>query len=258
MTPDLVARAAGYDGRLVWFSLESANRVVARHTESGGTAFVLADNELHQLSGSACTAYCDAAAIPIALGGAARHNLANALAASALCDSLGMSLDAIRDGLCSMSQHDNPGRCNVYQLPQCTVLVDFAHNPHAMKALFDMAQALPARRRLLAFSQAGDRTDAQIRQLATSAWSIGLDRVVVSELAKYHRGRANGEVFGLIRAALLAAGARDDQIEYHEQEIESLDACLSHAGPGDLIIMLALGDSARIRQRLECLSGHPS
>jgi UDP-N-acetylmuramyl tripeptide synthase len=153
-----------------------------------------------------------------------------------------------------MSQDENPGRCNVYSISDFKVLVDFAHNPHAMQALFDMARALPAKRRLLAFAQAGDRTDASIRELAQSAWSIGLDEVIVSELEAYARGRAQGEVFGIIRDALINCGARNDQIQHFMEEIESLDAALGWARPGDLIIMLALSDSTAIQEKLKSLS----
>ena len=153
-----------------------------------------------------------------------------------------------------MSQDENPGRCNVYFISDFKVLVDFAHNPHAMEALFDMARALPAERRLLAFSQAGDRTDASIRELAESAWSIGLDAVVVSELEAYARGREQGEVFAIIRDALIKSGAREEQIEHHMEETESLDAALDWARPGDLIIMLALSARDEIQEKLKSLS----
>ncbi len=250
----LVEKAAGYDGTIAWFSLVETNPIVARHVEHGGTAYILAGRQLRRVNGTTRQDICRDDEIPITLGGAARHNVANALAATALCDALGMPLDAIAAGLRSMSQDANPGRCNVYTLPHCRVLVDFAHNPHAMQALFDMARALPAKRRILAFSQAGDRTDEQIRELAASAWAIGLDHVIVSELEKYHRGREPREVFGIIRDTLLDAGADPAQIEHHMLETESLDAALQRASDGDLVIMLALAEGETVRQRLQALS----
>jgi len=114
-----------------------------------------------------------------------------------------------------------------------------------------MASALPAKRRLLAFGQAGDRTDESIRELARSAWSIGLDAVIVSELEKYARGRERGAVFELIRDELMRCGAREDQIRHFMEETESFDAALEWAREGDLIIMLSLGRSAAITKKLE-------
>ena len=248
--PRLVARAAGYDGAIVWFSLDAANDVVRQHVASGGTAFVLAGDELLKVDADSRDTICRNADIPIALGGAARHNVANALGAAALTWCLGASLADIATGLTTMRQDENPGRCNIYDLHGTKVLVDFAHNPAAMSAVFDMASAIPARRRALCFGQAGDRTDELIRELARDAWAIGLDRVIVSELPKYYRGRERGDVFRLIRDELLKAGAEESRVRHHEEELESLQDAIDWAQPGDLVIMLALGGAAAVQERL--------
>ena len=246
----LVARAADYDGDIVWFGLDANSEVVRQHVASGGTAFVLDGAELVKIDADQRTLICRSADIPIALGGAARHNVANALGAAALTWCMGAPLEDIGTGLVTMQQDENPGRCNIYELNDIKVLVDFAHNPAAMSALFDMARAIPAQRRVLCFGQAGDRTDELIRELARDAWAIGLERVIVSELPKYHRGREHGDVFALIRDELLKAGARDEQVRHHEEELESLQDAVDWAQPGDLVIMLALGGAAPVQKKL--------
>ena len=250
----LVSKSTEFLGTIVWFSLNADTPIVKKHIGKGGHAFVLDGDDLLRTKGDERESICKSSEIPIALGGAASHNIANALAAAALTHSLGIPMGDIRSGLMSMLQDDNPGRCNVYSISDFKVLVDFAHNPHAMEALFDMARALPAKRRLLAFAQAGDRTDASIRELAESAWSIGLDAVVISELEAYARGRSQGEVFGLIRDELIRCGAKKDQIKHYMEETESLDAALDWAQPGDLVIMLALSARDEIQEKLKSLS----
>jgi UDP-N-acetylmuramyl tripeptide synthase len=252
----LAAKSTEFPGTIVWFGRDAGNPVVTTHLRNGGMAFVLDGDDLLRLQGDIRETICKASEIPIALGGTASHNVTNALAAAALSYCLGVSLAGIRYGLTSMSQDDNPGRSNVYSISDFKVLVDFAHNPHAMQALFDMARALPARRRLLAFAQAGDRTDAQIQELARTAWSIGLDAVIVSELERFARGRSKGEVFSLIRNELIKCGARDEQIRYFVEETESLDAALDWAQPGDLVIMLALGARNAIQEKLKGCRDH--
>ena len=247
----LVSKAADYAGELIWFSLDAGNAVISEHTAAGGTAFVLDGQDLLLVAGDSRRQICRDTDIAITLDGAARHNVANSLAAAALTHCLGASFDDFRTGLTTMSQDDNPGRCNVYDVDGRKVLVDFAHNPRAMQALFDMAQALPAKRRALCFGQAGDRPDHAIRELARDAWSIGLDKVIVSELATYHRGREAGEVYEVIRDELLACGADPAQIEHHEEETDSLAAAMAWAEPGDLVIMLALGGAAPIHEHLK-------
>ena len=251
-------RAASHTGEIVWFSLDPANETVAKHVACGGTAFVAEDGELFKIRGEHREHILSARAIPVTMQGAALHNVANALAAAALTWCLGVSIDDIRAGLASMSPADNPGRCNVYDVEGRKVLVDFAHNPGAMKALFMMAQALPGKRRVLCFGHAGDRPDDLLQEITRDAWSIGLDRVIVSELAKYHRGREHGDIFRVIRDELLRVGASADQIEHNEEEIDSFKSALSWAEPGDLVIMIALASSRAIRQQLAELGASPA
>lgn len=251
----LVDKARSFPGELVWFSLDAANAVVEQHVAGGGAAFVLDGDEMLLLDGGARELICRDKDVPITLGGAARHNVANALGASAFCWSLGFPVSDIRAGLATMTQDDNPGRCNVYEVDGFTVLVDFAHNPEALEALLDMASRLPSRRKALCFGQAGDRPDDLIRELARGAWETGLDHVFVSELAVYHRGREEGEVYAVIREELLRCGAKPEQVEHHREEIEALDAALDWAEAGDLIVMLALERSEILYDRLRDLSG---
>ena len=251
--PLLVKKSAEFAGELIWFSMDVDNAVVREHNSKGGAAFVLDGQDLLIAEGDTKKLICHDHQIPITLDGAARHNVANALAAAALTWCMGVSLEDIGAGLKTMSQEENPGRCNVYQVQGFTVLIDFAHNPEALQAVLSMAGRLATKRKALCFGQAGDRPDDLIRELARSAWESGLDRVFVSELATYHRGRESGDVFAVIRDELLNCGADAQQIEHHGEEIESLNSALQWAEPGDLIIMLALERSPELHERLQNL-----
>ncbi len=249
--PLLVSEASEFAGAVIWFSLSDQNPVVEAHVNAGGIAFVYADGDLVRIQGQDRRIMCAAKDIPITLQAAAEHNVANALGAAALTEQLGLSLPEISAALVTMSQDVNPGRSNLFEIGEFKVLVDFAHNPEAMQALFNMARAVPAKRRALCFGQAGDRTDAQIRALASSAWAIGLEMAIVSELADYARGRSPGEVFGIIHAELRRLGARDDQVMHFQEEHESFAAGLAWAEPGDLVVILDLGRNSNIQATLE-------
>jgi cyanophycin synthetase len=246
-------KARGYDGPIVWFSLDPDNALIAAATANGDSCFVLDGDELQKVERGKRERICASGDIPITLGGIARHNVANALAAAALCYCLGLPVDAIAAGLKSMDQGENPGRCNIYDVGGVKVLVDFAHNPAAMRSLMDMARAVPAQRRVLCFGQAGDRPDDLVRDMTRDAWAIGLDRAIVSELATYYRGREKGVVYSIIRDELLRCGAEPSQIEHHDEELDSFAAAMAWAKPGDLVIMLALGGLAPIQERLRAL-----
>jgi len=250
----LVAKAREYDGRIAWFSMDGGNPVIRQQESDNGVAYVLHDGKLLRIADRRREPLAAVEDVPITLGGAARHNVANVLAAAALTEGMGLAPGEIAAGLRTVSQATNPGRSNLYTIDGFRVLVDFAHNPEAMQALFAMARALPATRRVLCFGQAGDRTNVQIRELARSAWSIGLDLAIISELEHYRRGRAPGEVFGIIRDELKKSGAREDQVLYFEEEADSFDAALSWAEPGDLVVILDLGRASNLHEKLAALA----
>lgn len=250
----LVEKADAYVGEIDWITLHADNELVAGHVDRGGTAYVYDDGDLVRRGPAGTERISAAADIPVTLGGAARHNVANALSAAAMTARLGLDLSHIRAGLQSMTQAANPGRSNLYEIDGFCVLVDFAHNPEAMQALFAMAKAVPAKRRAICFGQAGDRTDAQIRDLAAGAWNLGLDLFVISELAEYARGRESGEVFSIMKRELKSLGAADEQIRHYDEERQSFAAALDWAEPGDLVVILDLGRKSGIRELLAARS----
>ena len=100
-----------------------------------------------------------------------------------------------------------PAGASLFEIGGVHVLLDYAHNPHGLRALLELARTLPANRRLLLLGQAGDRDDEAIRELARTAWSFRPDRILLKELPAMLRGRAPGEVPALLEAELLRLGS---------------------------------------------------
>jgi cyanophycin synthetase len=237
----LVEQARDYAGRIAWFSLDPDRRDVEFRPDDG---WLVRDRDGHP------ERLCRIDEIPLTLNGGARYNVANALAAAAVCSRLGAGAEAIAAGLTRMRREDNPGRGNIYTVEGVRVIVDFAHNPHAMAAIAALVAALPAKRRLLAFAQAGDRTDELLREYARNGWDLAPDRIIISELAKYARGRAPGEVCGILRDELIRCGCPPEAVLHVDTEPEALERALAWARPGDLLVMLVLADAAAVRARL--------
>ena len=72
--------------------------------------------------------------IPATLEGRATHNVQNAMFAAAMAFSLGIKLDAIRQGLRTFDStfFQAPGRMNVFNEHPFKVLFDYGHNAHAV------------------------------------------------------------------------------------------------------------------------------
>ncbi len=239
--PKLRARPDRRGLRRIWFSIDAAPQEVAAKAETGGETAILDGEELVLIDHDGRQSVAALDRVPMTLGGAARHNVYNALGAICVARRLGLPLEAIRQGLETFdsSAAENPGRLNRFRLGGVTAIVDFAHNPHGVEALMQMAAALPAKRRLVVIGQAGDREDDAIREMSRMAWKARPDRVIVKELAKYLRGREPGEVPAIIEDELRRLGAPDDAIEHADSELAAVDQALRWARQGDLLLLIA-------------------
>jgi UDP-N-acetylmuramyl tripeptide synthase len=238
--PQVSTRGAQVTQPVTWFSLDAANPIVHSHLEQGGDAVACEDGVVKRWLDGTVEEIASVVDIPIALGGAARHNVANALAAVALAGHLGIPATAISRGLQTFQSdpEENPGRLNRFHFGDLSVLVDFAHNPHGLEALLEMAAAMPAARRLVLIGQAGDRTDTSIRELADIVWRARPDRIIVKEMPRYLRGREAGEIPEMIEKELAAVGAPAEAVGHAASEMEAVHQALAWAREGDLLLML--------------------
>ncbi len=251
-----VERAGWIEQPLTWFSLDAGNPVVAAHLAGGGRAAVLRGEELCWCEDGAVRPLLTAGEVPFTLGGAARHNVANALAAVAVAKGLWLAEEAITAGLRGFQSdtRDNPGRLNRFELGGVRVVVDFAHNPHGLEALLDMTAAMGGRRRLVTLGHAGDRDDEAIREVARAAVRSGVDRVILKEQDEHLRGRAAGEVTAILEDELRQGGFPADGIGRAASELEATEQALEWAEPGDLLLLLTLAQRAEVLERLGGLS----
>ena len=194
--------------------------------------------------------------MPLAHGGAAAYNVMNAIGAATVARALGVPDDAIAATLRTFGADnaDNPGRLERFHTGGVRIWIDYAHNPHGLAALMSAARthaASPAGtgpgRLGLLLGQAGDRQDDAIRSLARTAWEARPERIVLKDLDGYLRGRSLGEVPGLLRAELLAAGADPSQLEIVADETSGVRALLAWSRPGDLLVLLVHALEARSR-----------
>jgi cyanophycin synthetase len=232
--------------------------VVRRVVASGGRGYVLRDGWLIEIDGSHGDWRADNAGsaggtridpvehriieverVPIALGGLARHNVANALAAAGAARGLGVTLDQLRDGLSDFqpSSERSPGRLNLFRLGSRIVIVDFAHNEAGVMAVLDVAEGIAAGAAGRAapitaiIGTAGDRPDDTLRGIGKIAGKRA-QRVAIKETLKYLRGRSRESIVGEIMAGIAAAHRPTADVPVYESETEALRGELARNGEG--------------------------
>ncbi len=187
--------------------------------------------------------------MPLSLGGAARHNVANAAAAVLAATALGLPLQAITHTLQHFGQdpQDNAGRLERRSYRGATVLVDYAHNPDGLAQLLTVARALKPHRLGLLLGQAGNRDNAAMAQLAHTAAAFTPDLIVIKELPGMLRGRALGDIPALLRQALPATLHVLDEAD----EEAAARRLLAWAQAGDVVVLPV--HTSAVRQRLNAV-----
>jgi cyanophycin synthetase len=226
--------------RVAYFSLEpDASPVVARHRRAGGRAYGLRAGRLIEWNGPEERVILEVANLPVALGGLARHNVANALAAAGGARALGASIEEVAEGLRDFrpSAELSPGRMNVFRLGHRTVIVDFAHNEAGTAAILDVAAglALPpdtggeevtSAPVTAIIGTAGDRPDDTLRGIGRIA-AQRAQRVVIKETIAYLRGRERDDVVGTILEGVAAGGVDPAGVQVYGGEAEALEGELT-------------------------------
>jgi cyanophycin synthetase len=246
--PLVVGMAQRAKGRIVYWSMygdQESNAVLKTHIEQDGTAVVLQPG----MHGEMIAIY-DAGQyipllwthlIPATLEGRARHNVANALAATAIAYARGVSIENIKQGLRTFSPtfYQSPGRLNVFDEHPFRVIVDYGHNPAAFAAMREMLQSMrPNHNRLIGVVGApGDRRDEDICQAGTTMAGM-FDCMIVKEDDDL-RGRAAGEVAGMLQESAQAAGMPAERITTILNEQEAVRYALDQGQPKDLIVIFA-------------------
>jgi cyanophycin synthetase len=242
----LVLRMAGYTEakNICYVTMNPQHVLVREHIRAGGRACALEAG----VNGQMITLYDRGSHIPLVwthlipatLEGRALHNVQNAMFAAAMAFSLGIKLDAIRQGLRTFDStfYQAPGRMNVFNEHPFKVLFDYGHNAHAVGVMADLAQRLDVTgRRIVVLAGPGDRRDEDLRAIADAV--AGKFDHYVCRRDDSLRDRAPDEVPKLQAAALRARGIPDDAISIIPDEQEAIEAALQMGRPGDLLLVFA-------------------
>ncbi len=230
------------------FSLDPSVAPVRRTLRRGGRAAVLRNGWLELHRGKRPIRLVEAVDLPVAFAGLSRYNVANALAAAAACDALGLTPRRIRAGLRSFALDEvtNPGRLNLFERDGRLVLIDFAHNEAGLRGLLEVSRQLAgAGRVLLALGTAGDRTDAILRGLGRVA-GAGADVVVICQKEHYLRGRDAAEMAQLFIDGAAEAGMRPESIDILPGEVESVTELARRARRGDVATLMSHADRPQV------------
>ncbi len=229
---------------LCYVTMNPKHPLVREHIRSGGRAVVLEEGA----GGHMITVYDHGSHIPLlwthlipaTLEGKAMHNVQNAMFAAGVAFSMKLGLEDIRHGLRTFDTtfFQAPGRMNIFDEHPFKVILDYGHNPAAVKAMVQLVEHLDAKgRRLVVLAAPGDRRDEDVREIARLC-AGKFDRYVCRRDDGL-RGRGPDEIPEMLRAELIAAGVDEERIEMIPDERAAVRHALKLARPGDLLLIFA-------------------
>ena len=251
--PLVAAVARRVRARVALFTLEATRRgdrpPASRPRADGRTSCATASSS--RPMATARRAIVEVAAVPITIGGLARHNVANALAAAGGARGLGATIEQVARRAVGLraDRRRSPGRLNLFRLGARVVIVDFAHNEAGVEAVLDVAEGIAggaagrAAPITAIIGTAGDRPDDTLRGIGRIA-AARAQRVAIKQTLKYLRGRTAESVIGELLAGVVAGGGSAADVPIYESETEALQAELNGAA----------GPAPRRARRRRCVS----
>lgn len=225
---------------VIAFSMDPKSPEVKAHLRArrGNVAVVYDNGSIVLRRGAARFRVIDAVDVPITLGGSARFNIQNALAATGAAYALEISEQDARAGLLTFNPSTNqlPGRMNLMTLGGVKVLIDYGHNVPALQALGEVLPRLASGRKINVADASGNRRDEDLRAFGETIGGM-YDRIYLCDPDP--RGRAAGETSAMIREGLLAGGFDESQLTMQPDEGIAFRAALAESRPGDLVVLQA-------------------
>jgi cyanophycin synthetase len=233
LTADMVEDCAG---QVIFFGMDEHSRPLAAHLAGGGRAVFQRGGEIVLAEGSAESPLLHSADVPSTHNGVVPFQVQNAMAAAAIAWGAGVPIDSIRLGLRTFQTDEDtaPGRFNMFDVGGATVIVDYGHNPHAVRAVQQALTLMKPRRKLAVVAAPGDRRDADIQELAVIA-ANAFDIIVVREDDDL-RGRERGEVAALI-AQTVRRARPSLPLKTTLDEISAVREVLDMARAGDGVVL---------------------
>lgn len=222
---------------IIMFSMDKNNKFVRDNIINGGLGVYTDDGIIYVENREKKIPIVKVEDILITLQGNLAYNVENAMAACAGLIGLGVDYKVIKQGLMSFrgDVEHNPGRFNMFNVNDATVILDYGHNIDGYKAVLKGVLKLKHNRLIGVIGVPGDRLNSDVMEVGSISANY-FDYIYIKE-DEDKRGRRNNEVAELLKQGVLSAEFDNEKVEIILEEKEALRTAIDNAKPGDIIII---------------------
>jgi cyanophycin synthetase len=174
--------------------------------------------------------------IPLTYGGKAKFMIQNVLPAILAANIQGFSIEDMKAALETFipSASQTPGRLNMFEFENFTVLLDYAHNPAGMRALKNFTNELDATVKVGIIAGIGDRRVEDNNEMGAIAAEM-FDEIIIRQ-DKRLRGKTEKELIKMLNDGIKM---QDPNIKTTviPSEQEAITFAVNNAVKGSLIIL---------------------
>lgn len=174
--------------------------------------------------------------IPLTYGGKATFMIQNVLAAILGAHVQGISIEDIKAGLETFipSATQTPGRLNLFEFKNFTILLDYAHNPAGMLALKEFTDTIDCSVKVGIIAGVGDRRDEDTNQIGSISADM-FDEIIIRQ-DKRLRGRTEEELINLLNDGIKSKDP-NKKTTIIPSEKEAITYAVNNAVKDSLIIL---------------------
>ncbi len=234
MTPFFMERAKC---KILLFSLDYYCPLLVQHMISGGDAVFVREGCIFSVNKGHEAFIVRIDEIPITFSGRSECNIENSLAAVSALLALCIPIGTVRAGLTSFKPDvtSNPGRFNIFDMGQFSVMLDYGHNTAGYSAVVNTIQGLGACRYTGVIGMPGDRKDNSICEVGRLCGRF-FSKLYIKEDNDL-RGRNAGEVADMLYNAAIGEGMNIDDITVIYSETRAFEAAIMEAQTGELVVL---------------------
>lgn len=223
--------------KVALFSMDENNPRIKEHSANNGISCVYENGYFTILKGSWKIRVDKVSNAPITFGGKAEFNIQNALGAILAAYLRDFKIEDIKLALETFvpSPVQTPGRMNIFNFKSFTVMADYAHNAHGMRAIGKFVAKVEATKKVGVIAGVGDRRDEDTIELAEEAAKV-FDEIIIRQ-DKHLRGRTEEAIIALLKKGIQNIDA-NKKITVMKKESEAIDYAIRNAEKGSFIVII--------------------
>ncbi len=220
---------------LALFSMDEENPRIKALQKLGGITAIYENGYVTLCRGTWKMRVMKAENIPLTFGGKAEFMIQNVLPAVIAANVRGIGIEDMKIALETFipSATQTPGRLNLFQFENFSILLDYAHNPAGMRALQKFTDLIEATEKIGIIAGVGDRREEDTNELGSIAAEM-FDEIIIRQ-DKNLRGKSEEDLIKMLNDGIKMKDP-NKKTTIIPSEKEAISHAVKNAKKGSLII----------------------